>query len=129
MRAQRPHLPPWFSAITVLAALALLAWVLSSITSIHDRMALISPKLAGGALIVMLLVLLGILAFGLHFLWTAWRAGRETLIEPPVPADPGEAAVASVAAAREQIEQVANEVARRALSHDLDSLAPAASRR
>lgn len=97
--------------------------MLSSITTIYDRLAPISPKLAGGALVALLLVLLSVLAFGLHFLWSAWRAGRETMIEPAVPTDPGEAAVESVAAARRQIEQVRNEVARRALSQDVEALA------
>ena len=105
-----------------LVGLALLGWVLSSMSELHGRLAGISTTLANTALIALIVVLTAILLMGLRFLWVAGRAGRRAAPAPAVAKDPGEAAGQSVAAARRQIELIADEIAQRALSSELDTL-------
>jgi len=112
----------WFGAVTVLAALALLAWVLSSVTAIYDRLATLSPRTAAAVIGVLLLGIIVLMGYGLHFMWAAGRAGRTVRHEPPVPTDPTAAAAESIGAARQQIDHVTDEIARRALSHEISSI-------
>lgn len=107
--------------IALLVALSLLGWVLSSISSIHDRLATVSPNLAAFAVGLLLLSLIVIIGYGLHFMWKAGRVGAGTS-KPRSPTDPTEAAAGSIEAARKQIEKVSDEIARKALSREIDEL-------
>jgi GTPase SAR1 family protein len=100
----------------------LLGWVLSSIGAIYDRLAPVSTNLAAVMVGALLLALIVLAMFGVHFLWTAMRADRRARREPVVSRDPAAAAQQSIEAAQKQIEQVRDEVARRALSQDLQAI-------
>lgn len=105
-----------------LVGLALLGWVLSSLSELHARLTEISPTLANGVLIALIAVLAAILLVGLRFLWVAARAGRPSVTAAGIAKDPTEVAGQSVAAAQKQIELVSDEIAKRALSEQLDAL-------
>ncbi len=114
------RLPAWTGAIIALVGLALLAWVLSSISDIHGKLATISPTLATAVLAILMVVLLAILIVGIRFMWVASRTGRKA--DAVASADSTKAANQSVDAARKQLDLVADEVARRALATELESI-------
>ncbi len=107
----------------MLVALGMTGWVLSSLGELHDRLAMLSPRLATVVVYGILGALLIILGFGAMFLWTALRGGRRVSRRPVAPSDPVEAAGQSISAAEQQIALVTSEVARRALSRELDAVA------
>ncbi len=113
-------MPAWTGALIALVGLALMAWVLSSISHIHSQLATISPTLATAVLAALMLALLAILIVGVRFMWVASRTGRKT--EAVASTDPTEAAGQSVDAARKQIDLVVDEVARRALTTELEEI-------
>ncbi|MCP4593033.1 MAG: DUF697 domain-containing protein [bacterium] len=112
----------WFGAALALVGLALLGWVLSSLGEVHARLAEISAPLANVVLIGLIVVLFSILLLGLRFLWAAARAGRPTATAADVAADPHAAAGQSVVAARQQIELVSDEIAKRALTDEIETV-------
>ncbi|MCH7808389.1 MAG: GTP-binding protein [Planctomycetes bacterium] len=118
-----PTFNAWFGALLAVVGLALLGWVLSSINELYDRLAVVSEALAGIVLILLLATLFGVLWFGLRFLWIAIRSERRSKPDAKIASDPGQAAGQSVEAARKQIELVVDEVARRALSDEVESIA------
>jgi uncharacterized protein len=102
--------------------LALLGWVLASLTDLHRRLATVSVTLANVVLVVLILVLTAILLVGLRFLWVALRARRHVAPAPTVAKDPLAAAGQSVQAAQRQLDLVTDEIARRALAAELGAL-------
>ncbi|MBI4718992.1 MAG: DUF697 domain-containing protein [Planctomycetes bacterium] len=113
----------WSGVLTSVVGLALLGWVLTSLNDLHARLSAISPRLASGLVAAVLVVLLLLLCLGLRFVWTAGRADRRRLPEAAVASDPVAAAAQSLAAAERQIALISDEVARRALSAELGTVA------
>lgn len=113
----------WLGAFVVLIALGLTGWVLSSIGDIYDRLAPVSTHVAAVIVGALMLALIVLAVFGIHFLWTAMRADRRRGREPEVATDPAAAATQSIEAAQQHIEHVRDEVARRALSQELEAVA------
>lgn len=109
----------WIGMVVVAITLGLLAWTLSSLADLHDRLHLISPTLASVMLIVALVLLLLFLILGIRFLWLGLRAPRRAG-NAVAPATSEEAAAESIQAARKQLELVSDEIAREALSQKLD---------
>ena len=103
----------------LLLGLALLAWVVSSVTGLHDRLAKVSTTLAAAAVVAVLLILLMASGAGLSLLVVAMRAGHRLPAHAKVAADPLGAAAQSVTAAQQQVTLVADEIARQALSAEL----------
>lgn len=88
----------WTGGLTALVGLALLGWVLSSLSELHRTLAEISAPLANAVLIALIVVLVAILSLGLRFLWVAARAGDRTAeTQSPGGARARGAAYASVA--------------------------------
>lgn len=107
--------------LLVAVTAGLLAWTLSSLTALYDRLALISPLLASVALVVGMLLLFIFLLLGIRFLWLGLRQSPrgKTAVAPQTSV---EAAEESVQAARQQLELVSDEIARSALSRKLDDI-------
>ncbi len=112
----------WTGGLTALVGLALLGWVLSSLSELHRTLAEISAPLANAVLIALIVVLVAILSLGLRFLWVAARAGRSAITATDVAKDPAAAAGQSVEAAQQQIELISDEIARQALAGELHAL-------
>ncbi|MHC5110426.1 MAG: YcjF family protein [Planctomycetota bacterium] len=110
----------WSGLLLAVVALALLGWILSSLSSLHDKLTDISPTFASIVLIAMLVMIGVILLLGVRFLWVGLRPSHRK--RATAPAKPEDAAQESLAAARRQIELVSDEIARTALVDQLDAI-------
>jgi len=112
----------WSGVLLSILGLALIGWVLSSLNDLHVKLSAVSPKFASVLVAAVLAVLLLILCLGLRLLWKTRRADSRHAADAAVSADPTAAAAQSVSAAGKQIELVADEIARRALSAELSDI-------
>jgi small GTP-binding protein len=110
MRPIRPIL----IALSILVALGLLLWLVSTLGTLYAGVATVSPLLAQG--LVLLLVLVGMGAVGvLVYYGYLFLRPRTRQPLPPAPETPAEAAAANLAALHQQVAQIQDEVARQAL--------------
>lgn len=106
--------------ILALISLALLGWVLSSLSELYDRIAGVSQWLAAMAVVAVVGLLLALMLTGLRILWKYSRASRVARSRPAIAKHPEQAADQSLSAARRQLELVGDEIARQALGAELD---------
>lgn len=112
---------PWFGAFLLFGAVAVLIWLATSLSALFDRLAKVSPMLATGVVVALVVLLLWAAGQGAFLLWRGRRRARRPA--PKVSDDPATAARQSMDAARKELDLIADEVARRALSDRLDDLA------
>ena len=109
------------AAIAVLTCLVLLLTTVGSLAQLYTAVAVVSPLLAQlvvGALLLALLIALGVLArYGWLFLRP--KSKREILL----PTAPDAVATISLQAARQQVEEIEDEISRQALTARSDELA------
>ncbi len=113
----------WSGVLLSLVGLALIGWVLASLNDLHACLSAVSPRFAGVTVTVVIVVLLAILVMGVRFLWIVGRSGKRPSPDAVVAADPGRAARQSIESAEKQIARITDEVARRALSEELNRAA------
>jgi len=106
----------------VVIGLGLFAWILSSINELHGRLATLSPRFASGVVVLIVVVLLVVLALGVRF-WFSSRRGTIANPDQLVLEDPVGAARQTLSAAEQQLALVTDEVARKALTAELDEVA------
>jgi len=110
----------WWGIGIVVGAMLLLLWVVNSLAALYDRLAVFSPAVATVLVGLLVAVLLAAIGQGIYLVWVGRRTSRR--MAPDVSEDPTRAAIQSVDATRQHIDQVADEIARRALSARLDQL-------
>lgn len=115
-------LAAWTGLLLVVVGLGLIAWIVSSINELHARLTTLSPRFASAVVAGILLVLAGVLALGMHFWWSARRPAKAK-IDHAVADDPVGAARQTLDAAQNQLTLIADQVARKALSAELDDVA------
>lgn len=109
-------------------ALAMAGWLIVSVGDLHDRLAKVSPPLAIGAVVGVLIVLLGSIAVAGRFFWRLGHPpGRAPTLA--VPADVIAAAEAQARHAEAVIEGVESEGAKAELLADLNELRADRARR
>jgi len=111
---------PWFGVVLLVGAVVVMIWLATSLTALYDRVATVSPMLAAGVIVALLVMLLLAVVQGVSLLWRGRRQSRRAA--PKVSDDPAEAARQSMAATRRELELISDEVARRALTDRLDEL-------
>lgn len=122
------NLAGWTALLLVVIGLGLIAWIFASINELHSRLTAMSPRLASAVVVGMLVVLSAILVIGVRFWWLA-RRGPADAPRVAVSEDPAAAATQSIEAAQRQLTIITDEVARRALSAELDEAAADLSQR
>lgn len=109
--------------VTLAFGLALIGWILSSMTQLHDRLATVSPAVATGVLVVLIVVLIGVLSFGLRLLWVSARPSAGNAADVRISSDPTLAAAQSIQAAQSQVQLITEEIAQRSLQTELNAVA------
>jgi small GTP-binding protein len=109
----------FFALSLAIALLAMAAWLVVSVTDMHDRLARISPRLALGFAGV---AVLAIFVFSVAAARFFWKLGRAERPPPRAPADLVHAAEAQTESAAKIIEQVRDEEARGRLNGALAEL-------
>jgi len=112
----------WWGAGIVIGAMLVLLWVANSLTALYDRLATVSPTVATVSIGLLVAILVAAIGQGVWLVWIGRRASRKRRTAK-VHEDPTQAARQSVDATRQHIDQVTDEIARRALSDQLDHLA------
>jgi len=112
----------WWGVGIVAGTMLVLLWVVNSLTALYDRLAVVSPTVATVLIGLLIAILAAAIGQGVYLIWRGRRASRRRP-EPAVHQDPTQAARQSVDATRQHIDQVSDEIARRALSDRLDHLA------
>jgi uncharacterized protein len=124
MRRQSPYL--YVTLTLLIVATGFAAWLLSSVTELHDRFARHSSGL-GIAFLILLIVLLAVAT-----LWASrmvWITTREKTSQPRAPDDMISAALAQAEQAEAVIRQVGDESAKAELNHELTNLRTGQHRR
>ncbi|EDX86282.1 GTPase, putative [Synechococcus sp. PCC 7335] len=109
------------AAIAVLIGLILLLTTVGSLAQLYAAVAVVSPLLAQLVLGIVLLALLAALAVLARYSWLFLRPKRRRKIVLPTELDA--VATISLQAARQQVEQVEDEISRQALAARSDELA------
>ncbi len=112
----------WWGVGIVIGAMLVLLWVVNSLTALYDRLAGVSPTVATVLIGLLVAILVAAIGQGAYLIWAGRRASRKRRT-PKVHEDPVRAAKQSVDATRQHIDQVTDEIARRALSDRLEDLA------
>ena len=112
----------WWGVGLVIGALLVLLWDVNSLAALYDRLQAVSPTFATIVIGVLVAILVAAIGQGIYLILAGRRASRKSRT-PKVHEDPTQAAQQSVEATRQHIDQVADEIARRALSQRLDHLA------
>jgi len=119
-RVQESGAGPLWGIFLALISMALLGWVLSSLTELYDRILPVSQLLASITIVAAVGLLLAVMLMGLKILWRSARATRGARDQTVVAKHPEQAADQSLIAARQQLELVGDEIARQALGAELD---------
>lgn len=118
---QGSRLAAWIGLLLVVIGLGLIAWIISSVNELHDRLTSISPAFATTFLVVVLLALIAILLLGFRFWLSARRDGTPD-VDAKVREDHIGAAQQAIDATEKQLDLLADEVARRALKSELEGV-------
>jgi small GTP-binding protein len=112
----------WLAAAGVLLGLLLAALILlDSLSRIYITLAALSPALARLALGLFVLVLGGLIGFGLYSLWPFLRPRRRSTL-PTQPRSATEAASLNLEAVQRQVESIQDQVARQAILEQSQAL-------
>jgi hypothetical protein len=95
--------------------------LLDAIVRIYNTLAVLSPLLARGVLVVLATLVLGAVAAGGYYFWLFLRPRRRRPLPPP-PRTSTEAASLNLAAVARQVEQLQNQVARQAILEQSQTL-------
>ncbi len=109
-----------FILVGLLLGLGAVLVLADSLLRLYGALALISPRLAGLVLGLILVLGAGAIAFGLYRLWPFLRPRRR--VRPRVPRRPEAAASANLQAVQRQVEQIQDQVARAALQQKAQGL-------
>ncbi|MEO0540949.1 MAG: GTP-binding protein, partial [Cyanobacteria bacterium P01_A01_bin.105] len=107
-------LRPVWVALGVLGAVALLLWLVSTLAALYGGVSTLSPGLAQGVTVLVLLLLAAAIGVLAYYGWLFLRPRRSRPLPPP-PDTPRSAAAANLAAVAQQTAQIQDEIARQAL--------------
>ncbi|NJL49651.1 MAG: DUF697 domain-containing protein [Leptolyngbyaceae cyanobacterium SM2_5_2] len=112
----------WLILAGVLAAILIaLLVLLDAVARIYNTLALLSPWLARGVLVILVALAVGAIAASGYYLWLFLRPRRRRPLLPP-PRTTTEAASVNLAAVERQVEQLQNQVARQAILEQAQAL-------
>ncbi|MEM7795296.1 MAG: GTP-binding protein [Cyanobacteria bacterium P01_C01_bin.118] len=103
---------PLIIAVAVLISLGLLLWLISSLGTLYAGLSSLHPWLAQAITTLVVLLMLAAVGVIAYYGWLFLRPRRQA---PPVPKTTNEAAVAHLQSLDQQLSQIDDEVARRAL--------------
>ncbi|MGF1568300.1 MAG: YcjF family protein [Nodosilinea sp.] len=122
----------WWQFLVLLVALVLVLGtsliLLDTVTRVYNTVVLISPLLAQGLVVVVMVVALAVLGTALYYGWLFLRPRRRRRL-PTAPRQPTAAASVNLEAVQRQVSQIQDQVARQALLEKSQALRAEMDRR